>query len=160
MVDPDTPKKQSSGEETTTSVPSVDLDIENVVFDDTEQIYYANSKVDSRQNVDNAFYIAYLKQAYEAITNSSNNGGNSTLCKNKKEETTTVGPEKLRHATSGAVFEEEELGRIIRGDEAFLNEFPWQVSIQDDKGHVCGGAIISPVSILTAAHCYMRSAKL
>lgn len=74
------------------------------------------------------------------------------MCKNKVDD---IQAEKLQRFRFTSDASKEELGRIIRGDEAFPNELPWQVSIQDEKGHVCGGAIISPNLILTAAHCYL-----
>lgn len=54
-------------------------------------------------------------------------------------------------------------GRVIGGRDAFIEEFPWQVSLQrfrialplpiPDWGHTCGGAILNEYWILTAAHC-------
>lgn len=52
-------------------------------------------------------------------------------------------------------------GRIIDGEDAKLGEFPHQVTVRWDRGngdpsfHRCGGSIISPVHVLTAAHCQL-----
>ncbi|KAH8412943.1 hypothetical protein KR009_006914, partial [Drosophila setifemur] len=43
--------------------------------------------------------------------------------------------------------------RIIGGSGEFIENAPWQVSVQYWYGHVCGGSIFSSQIILTAAHC-------
>lgn len=44
--------------------------------------------------------------------------------------------------------------RIIGGHELDITEAPWQVSLQNEGVfHFCGGSIIAPQWILTAAHC-------
>jgi len=43
--------------------------------------------------------------------------------------------------------------RIINGKTAYKDEWPWQVSIYYNRNFLCGGSIISPEWILTAAHC-------
>lgn len=43
--------------------------------------------------------------------------------------------------------------RIIGGTGAAFGQFPYQVSIQHGRIHVCGGVIIKPRFILTAAQC-------
>ena len=45
--------------------------------------------------------------------------------------------------------------RIVGGQEAEVNEYPWQVGLVSATGRVpgCGGSIISNRHILTAAHC-------
>ena len=50
---------------------------------------------------------------------------------------------------------EEITNRIINGQEASPNEYPWQVALVRAGGHspICGGSIISDRHILTAAHC-------
>lgn len=43
---------------------------------------------------------------------------------------------------------------IIGGDETSIRQFPWQVSIAANNVHFCGGSILSPTKIVSAAHCF------
>jgi hypothetical protein len=42
--------------------------------------------------------------------------------------------------------------KITGGEDALISEFPWQIYLTSDR-LTCGGSIISPEWILTAAHC-------
>ena len=44
-------------------------------------------------------------------------------------------------------------GKIVGGDEAEPNEWPWQISVQIDGSHSCGGVLFSSDFVLSAAHC-------
>ncbi|MEQ2224986.1 Elastase-1 [Ilyodon furcidens] len=58
---------------------------------------------------------------------------------------------------------EDELGegRVVGGEVARPNSWPWQVSLQYKSGsyfyHACGGTLIRTGWVLTAAHCIDRS---
>uniref|UniRef100_A0A1A9Z347 Peptidase S1 domain-containing protein n=1 Tax=Glossina pallidipes TaxID=7398 RepID=A0A1A9Z347_GLOPL len=43
--------------------------------------------------------------------------------------------------------------RIVGGEPVTNNQFPWQVALLYEDSLVCGGSIISPDWVLTAAHC-------
>ncbi|XP_065258555.1 serine protease 27-like [Emys orbicularis] len=52
---------------------------------------------------------------------------------------------------------EPGLGRIMGGQDAKKGNWPWQVSVQEDGAHICGGSLISAQWVVSAAHCFNRS---
>ncbi|XP_069580258.1 ovochymase-1 [Brachyistius frenatus] len=55
--------------------------------------------------------------------------------------------------------EQELETRIIGGQESWAHSWPWQVSLQFASMSACGGAIIGPLWVVSAAHCFKRYNK-
>ena len=54
----------------------------------------------------------------------------------------------------GTIFNNQVVPAIVGGQEAEVNSIPWQVLIVWKMMFaICGGTIIGPSTILTAAHC-------
>lgn len=54
--------------------------------------------------------------------------------------------------------DEARVTRVVGGQKADLGEAPFQISLIRNyygiiKSHMCGGSLITPNSVLTAAHC-------
>jgi secreted trypsin-like serine protease len=43
--------------------------------------------------------------------------------------------------------------RIVGGSDDVIENIPWQISLQFNNQHACGGSILNENTILTAAHC-------
>ncbi|XP_054464661.1 transmembrane protease serine 11D [Anoplopoma fimbria] len=52
------------------------------------------------------------------------------------------------------------MSRIVGGREAPEGAWPWQVSIQIQSRHHCGGTIVSNLGVLTATHCFYKYLKI
>ncbi|KAM9853561.1 transmembrane protease serine 4a isoform 2-T2 [Aulostomus maculatus] len=49
--------------------------------------------------------------------------------------------------------------RIVGGTDAVIEDWPWQVSLQQGGHHTCGGSLVSTRWVVTAAHCFSDSKK-
>ncbi|XP_063001092.1 proproteinase E-like [Elgaria multicarinata webbii] len=51
--------------------------------------------------------------------------------------------------------------RVVNGEDAVPYSWPWQISLQYEKDgafhHTCGGSLIAPNWVMTAAHCISKS---
>lgn len=70
--------------------------------------------------------------------------------------TTTVAPVPYQPADSSCFCgQSNSANRIVGGTDALKNEHPWRIGMKNslNGGVFCGGSIISPNYIMTAAHC-------
>lgn len=60
----------------------------------------------------------------------------------------------LNFGLSRSVENDDDISsRVVGGQDALDGSAPYQVSLQTKSGHNCGGAIVHPQFIVTAAHC-------
>ncbi|XP_061576321.1 transmembrane protease serine 13a [Cololabis saira] len=53
---------------------------------------------------------------------------------------------------------QQSTSRIIGGSVAKIGQWPWQLSLHYKGSHVCGGVMIAPDFVLSAAHCFPSTA--
>lgn len=46
---------------------------------------------------------------------------------------------------------------MVNGRDTAPHSWPWQVSLRKDGYHICGGSLIRPNWVVTAAHCVYKN---
>ncbi|CAF2376373.1 unnamed protein product [Rotaria sp. Silwood2] len=65
-----------------------------------------------------------------------------------------------RNAECGCSKVDVAIDKIVGGESAVDLSWGWAISLQRSGSHFCGGSIISPLHIITAAHCVPNSATI
>ncbi|CAF3875769.1 unnamed protein product, partial [Rotaria sp. Silwood1] len=65
-----------------------------------------------------------------------------------------------RNAECGCSKTDARVDKIVGGESAVDSSWGWAVSLQRGGNHFCGGSIISPLHIITAAHCVLDPAAV
>ncbi|XP_062939554.1 transmembrane protease serine 2 [Cynocephalus volans] len=108
---------------------------------------YGNSFYSSQGIADDSGATSFLKLNTSA--------GNADLYKRlyQTDSCSSKTVVSLRCIECGVSSKSSRQSRIVGGDSASLEDWPWQVSLHVQGVHVCGGSIITPEWIVTAAHC-------
>ena len=53
----------------------------------------------------------------------------------------------------GVVRSRRPTSRIVGGTATAANQFPWVVMLVENNRFICGGSILDPLHVVTAAHC-------
>lgn len=77
---------------------------------------------------------------------------NNFIIDNKRHATTTTTTSRTTAARNLTNMAKKEL-RIINGVSAPQLRYPYTASLQLNKQHYCGGALVAPDIVVTAAHC-------
>lgn len=98
--------------------------------------------------------LVFPPQPTTTITSSSSSSSSSTSTTNTPSTTSTNG-EEVTYLDCKCGVPQENRNRIVGGQPADKNEYPWQVALKrtGSRKPFCGGSILSSDTVLTAAHC-------
>ncbi|MBN3315470.1 TMPS4 protease, partial [Atractosteus spatula] len=96
-----------------------------------------------------------LNQAFSGLMTSDPNG--AFLIQDLVTDRTVCSSGMVVSLTCSDCGERSSEDRIVGGSDATIQEWPWQVSLQFNEQHTCGGSLIAPRWVVTAAHCFPRA---
>nr|XP_006642408.2 PREDICTED: transmembrane protease serine 4-like isoform X1 [Lepisosteus oculatus] len=96
-----------------------------------------------------------VNQAFGGLMTSDPNG--AFLIQDLVTDRTVCSSGMVISLTCSDCGERSSEDRIVGGSDATIQEWPWQVSLQFNEQHTCGGSLIAPRWVVTAAHCFPRA---
>ncbi|XP_010084304.1 PREDICTED: transmembrane protease serine 2 [Pterocles gutturalis] len=129
-----------------------------VCHDDWNDDYGRTACEDMGYSVDTYYYSQGVapEVSFKSYMNVNTSAGNIDLYKKlySSDFCTSGNVVSLRCINCGLSTESAGImSRIVGGSRATLGQWPWQVSLHVQDIHICGGSIITPQWIVTAAHC-------
>lgn len=98
------------------------------------------------------------QNAIETCFSSSSSKSTNTLNEPETPDTYIWNQTNCGSPSISSSYDEQNLNRIINGEAATSNSWPWTVSLRVFSGnvfsHICGGTLVSSRIVVTAAHCF------
>ncbi|KAI1903866.1 hypothetical protein AGOR_G00031630 [Albula goreensis] len=117
----------------------------------------------SKSNSDETCAMLGFRKSYltESVTSQSSSvftltGKSSDTLQGQLKVSSSCADQRVVSLACTDCGRQQSSSRIIGGSVAQLGQWPWQVSLHFYRSHTCGGSLVAPDFVVTAAHCFPR----